>query len=69
MSGNVSEICNSLYYKDITDDRQQTFKVLRGGNYSSPAQDVTIEARVPFDESSKGNEKIGFRLVIRQESF
>lgn len=69
MSGNVSEICNSLYYKDITDDSQQTFKVLRGGNYSSPAPDVTIEARVPFDESSKGNEKIGFRLVIRQESF
>ena len=67
MSGNVSEICNSPYYKDAHDEKLLTYKVLRGGNYTSPPEDVTIEARVPFSENEKGNEKIGFRLVIRQE--
>lgn len=43
-------------------------KVLRGGNYSSLAEDATINARAPFDENDKGNEKIGFRLIIRQEN-
>lgn len=68
MSGNVSEICNSSFYKDATDEKQMVYKVLRGGNYSSPAEDVTINARAPFDANNKGNEKIGFRLIIRQEN-
>lgn len=68
MSGNVSEICNSAFYKDATDEKQMACKVLRGGNYSSLAEDVTINARAPFDENDKGNEKIGFRLIIRQEN-
>lgn len=67
MSGNVSEICNSPYYKDAKDSKQMACKVLRGGNYSSPAEDVTVEARVPFDQNDKGNDKIGFRLIIRNE--
>lgn len=68
MSGNVSEICNSSFYKDVTDEKQMAYKVLRGGNYSSLAEDVTINARAPFDANDKGNEKIGFRLIIRQEN-
>lgn len=68
MSGNVSEICNSSFYKDATDEKQMACKVLRGGNYSSLAEDATINARAPFDENDKGNEKIGFRLIIRQEN-
>ena len=67
MSGNVSEICNSPYYKDAKDSKQMACKVLRGGNYSSPAEDVTVEARAPFDQNDKGNDKIGFRLIIRNE--
>lgn len=67
MSGNVSEICNSPYYKDATDGKQMACKVLRGGNYSSPAEDVTVEARAPFDQNDKGNDKVGFRLIIRNE--
>lgn len=68
MSGNVSEICNSAFYKDASDEKQMACKVLRGGNYSSSAEDVTINSRAPFDENDKGNEKIGFRLIIRQEN-
>ena len=68
MSGNVSEICNSFFHKDAIDEKQMAYKVLRGGNYSSSAEDATINARAPFDGNNKGNEKIGFRLVIRIEN-
>lgn len=68
MSGNVSEICNSSFYEDATDEKQMACKVLRGGNYSSSAEDVTINARAPIDGNYKGNERIGFRLIIRQEN-
>ena len=67
MSGNVSEICNSLYYKGATGGKQLSYKVLRGGNFTSGADGVRIEAREPFDENDKGNEKTGFRLIIRKE--
>lgn len=67
MSGNVSEICNSPYYKDATDGKLMTFKVLRGGNFTSQAEEVAIEARAPFEQNDKGNDKIGFRLIIRTE--
>ena len=67
MSGNVSEICNSSYYEDATNGKELGCKVVRGGNYSSPAEDVVIDARAPFDQNDKGNDKIGFRLIIRTE--
>lgn len=67
MSGNVSELCNSPYYQDATDGKQMAYKVLRGGNFSSPAEEVTISSRAPFDENDKGNDKVGFRLVIRKD--
>ncbi len=66
MSGNVSEICNSPYYKDATDEKQMAFKVLRGGNYSSSAEEVTIGSRAPFEQNDKGNDKVGLRLIIRK---
>lgn len=68
MSGNVSEICNSPYYKDATDGKQLGCKVIRGGNYSSVAKEVVIDARAPFDQNDKGNDKTGFRLIIRFEN-
>lgn len=67
MSGNVGEICNSPYDREARDGRQMACKVVRGGNYSSPAGDVAIDARVPLDQNDKGNEKTGFRLIIRLE--
>lgn len=67
MSGNVSEICNSLYDKDAMDGKQMACKVLRGGNYTSPAHEVAIDARAPFDQNDKGNDSVGFRLMIRIE--
>ena len=67
MSGNVSEICNSSFNKDLTNEIELGWKVIRGGNYDSPAEDVSIDARAPFDQNDKGNDKVGFRLVIRIE--
>ena len=51
MSGNVGEICNSPYDREARDGRQMACKVVRGGNYSSPAGDVAIDARVPLDQN------------------
>lgn len=67
MSGNVGEICNSPYFKDETDGKWMACKVIRGGDFSSSAKNVTIEARVPFDQNDKGNDKVGFRLIIRTD--
>lgn len=50
MSGNVGEICNSPYDREARDGRQMACKVVRGGNYSSPAGDVAIDARVPLEQ-------------------
>lgn len=69
MSGNVSEICSSAFYTDAKDDSQLAFRVLRGGDFSSPSQCVRIDARQPIDENDRNNDKAGFRLIIRQNEF
>lgn len=57
MSGNVGELCNSLY-------EGATFTVC-GGNYNSPAADVTVMSRtgIATDATDK---TVGFRLIIRR---
>lgn len=61
MSGNVGEWCNSAF--DVSGNI--ALKVVKGGNYMSNEQELTIDYREPMDENAH-NEKIGFRLVIRK---
>lgn len=61
MSGNVSEWCNSAF--DASGNIAQ--KVVKGGNYMSNEQEITIDYRESMDENAH-NEKVGFRLVIRK---
>ena len=59
MSGNVSEICNSPY----GDSGQYA---ICGGNYNSPASEVTVTSRKGFPTDAK-DKTVGFRLIIRKE--
>lgn len=61
MSGNVSEWCNSAF----DESGNIALKVVKGGNYMSNKQEITIEHRESMDENAH-NEKVGFRLVIRK---
>lgn len=61
MSGNVSEWCNSAF----DESGNIALKVVKGGNYMSDEQEITVEHRESMDENAY-NEKVGFRLVIRK---
>ena len=61
MSGNVSEWCNSAF----DESGNIALKVVKGGNYMSDEQEITVEHRESMDENAH-NEKVGFRLVIRK---
>lgn len=67
MSGNVSEICNSNYYIDASEDKKLSYITIRGGNYASKAHEVAIESRSPLEINDRNNDKVGFRLVIRKQ--
>ena len=58
MSGNVSELCNTPY------DDQGRFTIC-GGNYESPASEITVSSREGFNVNER-SEKVGFRLVVRR---
>jgi hypothetical protein len=59
MSGNVSELCNSPF------DENGLFTVC-GGNYESPASEVTVTSRKGIATDAK-DKKVGFRIIIRKE--
>jgi formylglycine-generating enzyme required for sulfatase activity len=59
MSGNVSELCNSPF------DENGLFTVC-GGNYDSPASEVTADSRKGFATDAK-DKTVGFRMIIRIE--
>jgi hypothetical protein len=61
MSGNVCELCNSAFSPN-TDNSPYT---ICGGNYLSPASEVTVTSRAPFGNNSKSN-TVGFRVVIKK---
>ena len=61
MSGNVSEICNTPY-------SDRGLFTICGGDYDSPASEVTIYSRKGIDTNTK-DEHVGFRIIIRKESF
>lgn len=58
MSGNVSELCNSSF------DGRELYTVC-GGNYLSPASEVTVGSRKGFATDAKDN-TVGFRIIIRK---
>lgn len=58
MSGNVSELCNTHF------DDSGRYTVC-GGNYDSPASEVTVTSRKGFDNNAK-DKHIGFRIIIRK---
>lgn len=59
MSGNVSEWCNTLF-----DERG--FYTICGGDYDSPASEVTVSSRKGVDTNTK-DKHVGFRIIIRKE--
>ena len=58
MSGNVSELCNSHF------DESGLYTVC-GGNYLSPASEVTVDSRKGFATDAK-DQTVGFRIIIRK---
>ena len=58
MGGNVSELCNSPY------DESGAYTIC-GGDYSSPASDVTATSRKAFATDAK-DKHVGFRIIIRK---
>ena len=58
MSGNVSELCNTPF----NENGQYT---ICGGDYDSPASEVTTTSRKGFDTNAK-NKRVGFRIIIRK---
>lgn len=69
MSGNVGEICFDTFDKDATDGKALSLKVVRGGNYSSPAEEITVNSRTSIDENDRSNNKVGLRLVFRLNDY
>jgi hypothetical protein len=61
MSGNVSELCNTAFSPGADNS---PFTVC-GGNYLSPAGEVTVSSRAPFDNDATAA-TMGFRIVIRR---
>lgn len=59
MSGNVSELCKSPF------DENGLYTIC-GGDFDSPASDVTTTSRRGFATDAK-DPKVGFRLIIRKE--
>lgn len=62
MSGNVSELCKTPFVSGV-DGAAWT---VCGGNFNSPASEVTVSARAPFDTAAE-DQTVGFRLVIRKQ--
>lgn len=58
MSGNVSELCNTPF------DESGQYTIC-GGNYDSPASEVTATSRNGFYTSAK-DAHVGFRIIIRK---
>ena len=58
MSGNVSELCNSPF------DDSGAYTVC-GGDYDSPAAEVTVTSRKGFATDAK-DKHVGFRIIIRK---
>lgn len=58
MSGNVSELCNTPF------DESGLYTIC-GGNYDSPASEVTAASRKGFDTNAK-DKHVGFRIIIRK---
>lgn len=62
MSGNVSEICNS----PMISEKGEMQWTSCGGNYTSPASEVTVTSRKAVSPEEKSN-TLGFRLIIRKQ--
>lgn len=58
MSGNVSEICNTPF------DESGLYTIC-GGDYDSPASEVTVSSRKGFATGAK-DKHVGFRIIIRK---
>ena len=58
MSGNVSELCNTPF------DDSGNYTIC-GGDYDSPATDVTVESCKAFATDAK-DKHVGFRIIIRK---
>lgn len=69
MSGNVGEICFDAFDKNATEGKVLSLKVVKGGNFASSAEDITITSRTSIDENDRSNNKVGLRLVFRLNDF
>ena len=65
MSGNVAELCFDSFDKDATEGKTLSQKVVRGGHFASPTEDITVTSRTYINENDRSNNKVGLRLAIR----
>lgn len=65
MSGNVGEICYDTFDKEATEGKGLSYKTVRGGDFASGAEDITILSRKSIDENDRSDNKVGLRLAIR----
>ena len=62
MSGNVGEFCNT----PIVSKGGDTLYTVCGGDYTSPAEEVTATSRKGMDPNAN-DKATGFRLIIRKQ--
>lgn len=66
MSGNVGEICYDNFYEEATEGKELTYKTVRGGDFSSKPEDITVISRKSIEENDRNNNMTGLRLAIRK---
>ena len=59
MSGNIGELCNSSF-------NESGLYTICGGDYESPANEVTLLSRKGFATDAK-DKHVGFRIIIRKQ--
>lgn len=62
MSGNVSELCNTPFVSDASN----TPYTACGGNFNSPASQVTVSSKKGVEPDAKDH-TVGFRLIIDKQ--
>ena len=62
MSGNAGEWCNGLF----NGSGDGAPYAVCGGNYNSPASEVTVNSRIGMDTDAR-DKTVGFRVIIKKQ--
>ena len=62
MHGNVWELCQNSYHKNYFDTREDSYKVMRGGDWRTKKYYLRSSNRAKYRKNNRGN-SVGFRIV------